>query len=486
MTVAAAKAVPPATVSVLLIDDDIDEFRLVDRLLTRAQDTSYDVQWVGTSEEGERRLIEQAHDVYLLDHYLGTEQGLELLQRVRARGFDRPVIILTGSRDPAIERMAIAAGASDYLPKGHYERDSLDRTIRYALERWRIQQELVLAERLFRSAFDGAPVGMALLRADGAIIDANRALVTLTGLDLSSLRRTTLHSFVDMSQSPDAAVILADPVYAAGVGPISVHLIGAGGYPVTTQVGISVLAGSNAALVAQVVDVTPLQAANERLETLVAEKDEFLASVSHELRTPLTAVLGFADMLMRGETSEVSDDELARTIYEHAADLTNIVEDLLVAARAEFTNIRVRAEPVRILEQVNHALETIPSLYPVAVSGSEVVALADEGRVRQVLRNLLTNAARYGGPTVRVNVGVEHEHVVVDVVDDGAGIDEGDWDRIFERYETVHHRTGMTKSLGLGLAISRQLARLMRGDLTYRRTEAGESCFELRLPLIRD
>jgi signal transduction histidine kinase len=106
--------------------------------------------------------------------------------------------------------------------------------------------------------------------------------------------------------------------------------------------------------------------------------------------------------------------------------------------------------------------------------------MADPTRVRQIVRNLITNALRYGGSTITVTTGSRGETAYVQVRDDGPGIPEEKRDRIFEPYESAHEAVGMPGSVGLGLTISRKLARLLGGDLSYR--SDGGSLFELTLP----
>jgi two-component system, OmpR family, sensor histidine kinase KdpD len=103
--------------------------------------------------------------------------------------------------------------------------------------------------------------------------------------------------------------------------------------------------------------------------------------------------------------------------------------------------------------------------------------LADPKRVRQILRNLLTNAQRYGGPRQRVVAGGLRGHVWIEVRDNGDGIADEDVNRVFQPYVT----TGAEGSVGLGLAVARQLAELMGGTLVYEHS-AGESVFRLQLP----
>jgi signal transduction histidine kinase len=101
-------------------------------------------------------------------------------------------------------------------------------------------------------------------------------------------------------------------------------------------------------------------------------------------------------------------------------------------------------------------------------------------RLRQILRNLVSNAIRYGGDHIDVGVARANGHIHITVEDDGAGIPEGQWEQVFEPYARAHDRAEQPSSVGLGLTVSRKLARLMGGDLAYR--HEGGSVFDLSLP----
>ncbi len=115
------------------------------------------------------------------------------------------------------------------------------------------------------------------------------------------------------------------------------------------------------------------------------------------------------------------------------------------------------------------------------MEGDEVAAWADPARARQIIRNLLTNAVRYGGESIRVRSARHNGKVLVSVMDDGPGIPEEQREAIFEPYHRAHRLGTQPESVGLGLTVSRQLARLMAGDLTYR-FDGDRSIFELVLP----
>jgi PAS domain S-box-containing protein len=234
-------------------------------------------------------------------------------------------------------------------------------------------------------------------------------------------------------------------------------------------------------------DITERKAAEAQLRQIAQSKDELIASVSHEIRTPLTAVLGFAQLLRdeQGSLSEPERAEMFEALLTQSNDVANIVEDLLVAAKADIGKLHVVRVPVGLHAQVSQVLEGWDREIAARVhmDGDGVRCTADPARVRQIIRNLISNALRYGGPDVHVTVGERNMVGYIRVSDNGEGVAVEDSERIFEKYERGDQLPGLTGALGLGLALSRHLARLMSGDVTYERTD-GLSVFEMTLPLV--
>ena len=226
--------------------------------------------------------------------------------------------------------------------------------------------------------------------------------------------------------------------------------------------------------------------AEAQLREMLRSKDDFVATIAHELRTPLTAVVGFAQVL-HDEGSALSPDdraEMMQMLVDEGLDLTNIVDDLLVAAKAEagtLTVARVRvdlhAQAAQVLENWGHE-----AAGRIEFTGPSVHTIGDPARVRQILRNLISNALRYGGEQIRVCVDSDAATAQLMVIDNGTGVPPEEQETIFEPYRRAHNTPSLTASMGLGLTISRQLARLMDGDLIYRR-DPGKSIFALTLPL---
>lgn len=223
-----------------------------------------------------------------------------------------------------------------------------------------------------------------------------------------------------------------------------------------------------------------------RLEQLIRSKDQFLASVSHEIRTPLTSVLGFASVLKEDPEQLSTEDgrEIVELIRHQALEVSDLVEDLLVAARAEIDAVTVVKTSVSLAEEINSVLSarlgTDHSDIFVASSPSHR-AIADPTRVRQIIRNLLTNALRYGGEQITITTHRDGPEVLVVFSDNGQGIPGELRRRIFDPYERGDSAITKPESIGLGLAVSRQLARLMGGDLTLR-SDLGNATFQLTLP----
>ncbi len=230
------------------------------------------------------------------------------------------------------------------------------------------------------------------------------------------------------------------------------------------------------------VDISSLKAAQEILRETILAKDRFLAAISHEIRTPLTPIVGLVAELERTWRSlppeEVS--EILRMVRGQADELSAIVDDLLVATRAEIGAVNINLAPHTLEEAIQHTGPFTPA--DVDIDFQEQ-ALMDVGRVRQIIRNLLTNAHRYGGDTVQIRSRRNEDRVEIVVRDNGPGVPPGLESDLFEAFGNTAAIASVPESIGLGLFVSKTLAVLMKGDLEYRRSEGWtEFVLTLRKP----
>lgn len=229
-------------------------------------------------------------------------------------------------------------------------------------------------------------------------------------------------------------------------------------------------------------------------ETANRAKTAFLGAMSHELRTPLNAIGGYIELLdmgLRGPVTEAQHADFARvkTNQEH---LTLLITEILNFVRVTSGRVVYAVEDVKACDAMKHASELVEPLFGQrgivfdGVSGdSSLVARADPERVTQILVNLLSNAIKFtpAGGHIRAECDAVNDTVTLSVSDTGIGIAREKLGAIFEPFvqltEGLAHRES---GVGLGLAISRDLARAMKGDLTVESTEGQGARFTLALP----
>ncbi|HEX7240134.1 MAG TPA: ATP-binding protein, partial [Longimicrobiaceae bacterium] len=240
-------------------------------------------------------------------------------------------------------------------------------------------------------------------------------------------------------------------------------------------------------------------------------KSQFLANMSHEIRTPINAMIGYADLLEMGLSGPLTDEQRRQLgrIRASGDHLLSVVNDVLDLSKVESGRMQVRSERVELRATV---LEAVALVAPQAETrgvevleasecGPETAFCADEDRTRQVLLNLLSNAVKFtpSGGQVRVRCGTVDEPdpeavlapggtwLRTDVEDTGIGIPPDRLATVFDPFVQVESGyTRQSGGTGLGLTISRHLARLMGGDLTVRSRPGQGSCFTLWLPAALD
>ncbi len=223
-------------------------------------------------------------------------------------------------------------------------------------------------------------------------------------------------------------------------------------------------------------------------------KSEFLATMSHELRTPLTAIIGYGELLADGITGPVTGEQshqLGR-IKASAMHLLGLIDEVLTFARLEAGRETVRAEPVDVRGAVKSAAELVAPMADakglalrVEAPAGRVRMDADPGKLHQILVNLLSNAVKFtDAGAVELSAEAPDGTVVFRVRDTGIGIPPEQLERIFEPFTQVESSpTRRFGGTGLGLSVSRRLARLMGGDLSAESVPGEGSAFTLVLPL---
>ena len=292
----------------------------------------------------------------------------------------------------------------------------------------------------------------------------------------------------------------ADDAWVMDSGEAKLHIIetqtnhkGEQIYLDTSKVPLRDTSGRVAGVLGIYADITELVHAKEAALAANQAKSAFLANMSHEIRTPMNAIIGFTEVLQAGQPRE-DQAEPVEIIGRQADHLLSIINDILDLSKIESDQIRLEIRQVEIAALLRDVQDMV-SIHAKRKGLSVEITLddtvpqvigADPTRLRQVLLNLVGNAIKFtlqGG--IYLGVSANEEHLTIEVRDTGVGIAPENLDRIFNAFEqadvSTTRRFGGT---GLGLTISRRLARVMGGDLTATSEPGRGTTFYLRIARI--
>lgn len=465
--------------TVLVIEDDPDDFFLTEDVLKSIEGQPYRVSWSGSFESAQQLLSEQEFDVALVDYQIGKKTGLDFISEVGPYYPNCPMILLTGLRSAEIDRAAQAAGAADYLPKELLSAEFLDRTIRYTrqhAERWSLLNSILTTAASGMVAVDLSmkPIvwNVQALRA----LDINKRFSAVSwdevAIALAGLPGEDALPSEFQNHAGKTFEVKIDDV--AGVGQvIAFH-------------DISERAEAQALLLKAV----------EKAEQASHEKSKFLATMSHELRTPLNGILGMVQVMKRGI---LDDDQMNSldTIKGCGEGLLDMINDLLDLSKIEAGAMKIESTEFDIGDLVE---TTAKLLAPTAFAKElELAAFVDPtlqsklkgdpARVKQVLINLVGNAIKFtssGSVVISVNAQVSpsgQNMIQFDVVDSGPGIEEDQQEFLFNRFQQLDSAPSCNAGgTGLGLALCKEFVAIMNGEIGCDSAPGEGSRFWFRIP----
>jgi len=241
--------------------------------------------------------------------------------------------------------------------------------------------------------------------------------------------------------------------------------------------------------------VNDLKEANRELKDASEHKSVFLANMSHELRTPLNAIIGFSELMLDAKETQfdgATQKRFLAQIHSSGKHLLGLINDILDLAKVEAGQMELRLQDVPLEPVIAQALELVEPLVAEKrltirseASGAGVV-LADAGKLKQMLLNLISNAIKFTaeGGTVTITARRLPSAIEIAVADTGIGISDADQSRIFVEFHQLDPGPGRRQQgTGLGLALTRRFALLHGGDVRVTSKVGEGSVFTLRLPL---
>ncbi|HEX4035638.1 MAG TPA: response regulator [Solirubrobacteraceae bacterium] len=487
--------------AVLLIEDSESDALLAVAALERS---GFEVVSRRVQDADEMRLaLEEGHwDVALCDHVLPRFDTLAALEILGASGLDTPLIVVSGAVGEEAAASAIRHGAADFVSKDHLLR--LGSAVRTQLRATDLRAGQRRAEAQFRSAFDDAPFGTALITLDpepGKIVRVNHAMCEAIGYDSETLLGSRVQDYLH----PDEQARLERGLEAVLGGRTHTYraetrIVTAAGTEAWFLCSVSyVRAPGGVDAIAHFVDIDArkrvedaLHVAHEQALEASRLKSEFVVNMSHELRTPLNGVIGLAGLLSE---TRLNTDQTAYVsgIRTSGQALMGVIGGILDFSKIEAGTLAIEPvefEPAEIVAEV--CALVAPTVKEKRLLLNATVApdvpdrvRADAVRIRQVLTNLVGNAVKFtdeGTVSVRLASGDTPSNALrFEVTDAGPGMEPGatPFEPFWQADSSMTRHHGGT---GLGLAIADRMVELMGGQIAFAPAPGGGTRFTFSVP----
>jgi PAS domain S-box-containing protein len=469
---------------ILIIDDDEDDYFITSEYIKDIPGHTFILDWCPQYEEGLKKILNRAYDIYLIDYRLGAHTGLDLIRSAIAGHCEEPLILLTGKGNQKIDMEAMQVGAIDYLVKTELNTEKLERCIRYALDRSESMKALRHNERKYRSIFERSKDAVFLSGEDLRIRDINHAMINLLGYSREELSASKLTDLIPNENDRDhldghlkrwGEINDWEIVLAGKRGQRFYCILSASKehdeYQGTYYQGI-------------VHDITALKKAEK--VTLQAEKlaaaGRLVRTLAHEVRNPLNNINLSTEQILH----DLKDPDQAMyldIIQRNSHRIEALITELLNSSRptemllgktdlGELLNQTIDVAADRISLKKISLRKTVPP-------ESRYIE-ADPVKLKIALLNVIINAIEAmedGNGELIVSLEQDQAQHIVLIRDTGCGISQEHLSRLFEPYFTSK-RNGM----GLGLAATLNIVQAHKGSIDVRSEEQKGTTFTLYFP----
>jgi two-component system cell cycle sensor histidine kinase/response regulator CckA len=497
-----------APVKLLLVDDDEDDYLITRDLISQIREPRHQIEWIESYEEGLIALARGTHALCLLDYRLGERTGLELLRESQAFKACPPIILLTGQGDQEIDVESMKAGAADYLVKSRLTADTLERAIRYAIERRRSQESLRQEHDFIRHIMETSPSGIVVTDCAGKITFANRRAGDILRLPMNlpqssnvlnwraadlggNLLQGQISPLIDVLTSRKPAMDLCHVIEFGGDQRVVLS---------TNATALSNADGVVEGMIVTIQDVTDRLAMETQLRQ--SQKMDALgqmaAGVAHDINNILTIIQGHAELLLNAAPANSDSAKSASQIVAASERAAGFIRHLLAFSRKQIYRTKIL--------DLNALLHNLESLLPRMLGGHITLETsyfanlphiaADTALIEQIVMNLAINArdAMPRGGKLSIKTGVDDldyvsarrhpegrpgRFVCLTVTDNGCGMEPALMQRIFEPFFTTKE---MGKGTGLGLATVYGLVKQYQGWIEVQSEVGAGSTFKIFLP----
>ena len=482
--------------NLLLIEDNPGDAFLIEEYVSDSILHSISVDWIDCLKAAKNKLsTNQAYDIILMDLNLPDAHGISTFEQINSIVPNIPIIALTGLDDDVIIRDIISSGAQDYLIKGNVDTEKLDRAIRYAIDRKKVEQRLRASEKRFRVLIEKNPYAVLVVNRYGKIIFANPAFEELFnrtndeckdfvfGIP-SNINNTTEITIIGKDGRHVTAEMRAVETFYQGLNAYILLF-----YDITKRHHLE----KNLKQTAFQLNETLVQLKKSQAQLIESEKLRALgtltAGVAHELNNPMTGIIQYVQYCIQHTEKSNKVYSVLLDIEQETKRCVNIVDSLLTFSRQGHQNKALEDVNVHtIIDRVLHLLTYRIEKENIQVIFEKNVIIPDiklhVSSVQQVFMNLFANAIDalkgFENKTIRILTFIESAHVIIQVIDNGCGIDPGNETLLFDPFFTSKP---VGQGTGLGLSICKSIIENHNGNIFIDNNDSEGTTIIIKLPI---
>ncbi|MGM0552105.1 MAG: PAS domain-containing hybrid sensor histidine kinase/response regulator [Bacteroidota bacterium] len=421
---------------------------------------------------------------------------ISLNEKSQVQGLSEQVFIKADGTEVHVETSGI--------PFNYYGKNGALVFVRDISERKKIQSEILKQKNLFETMFNSIQEGVVITNTEREILLANQGMLTTFGYQPAELigKKTKIFYADEESFQKTGKKIFNKEASQSQKNYLTYYKDKKGKEFPGETFGTKLYdnAGSwigNIGIMRDVSErvtfINELKLAKEKAEAANRLKTEFLNNMSHEIRTPMNGIMGFAEMLNDKNISDEKRSYFVKIVQNSSHQLLRIIDDILEIATLETQQQRVNEEPLNLNDflmelfavfNLKSKERNLPIYLKKGLPNSESEIISDKTKLNKIVSNLLENALKYT-PEGYIEMGyyLENKSLVIYVKDTGIGISPENHKLIFDRFsQEDKEMTRKHGGLGLGLAISKENAKLLGGDITLISEKQKGSTFYLTIP----
>ncbi|WP_277487668.1 hybrid sensor histidine kinase/response regulator [Catalinimonas alkaloidigena] len=470
-------------IEILVIDDDEDDFVIVNDLLSDIKTGKFNIHWEADFTLGLKAIQKQAFDIYLIDYRLGEKNGLELLKEAVKFKPGKPVIMLTGQGEPEIDYQAMQIGAADYLVKDAIDSQSLERSIRYALSNAFAVRKLYEQEKKYRVLFQQSLNAIFITDRNQALVDANPSMISLFGFQKHELTQSQLGDFFVRDDSylalqhkvnqeghvKDMEVLLKDKKNKEHICNISITKLLS---PEKDLLGYQ-------GIIEDISEKKKVQLELIQLEKLIMTGN-IARSIAHEVRNPLTNInlaleqFSFDDLdndtfevyleIIKRNTKRINQliTQMLQSSKPSNLTLTSTSVNEVLEMALKHAKDRLKLQEIKVVKLYDQNLHDIP---------------LDQEKLSMAFLNIITNAIEAVEPKkgiVTLKTTKNGSKQLVQICDNGLGIKSDEVGKLFDAFHT-----GKRGGMGLGLTSTQNIVHAHGAKISIDSTPGKGSCFTI-------